>query len=164
MRRGCGGRVHSTYWRTLGEWPAIDRKPAIRLRGRRYFCDRKRCGRLTFVEQVAGLSERYRRSSLGLKKWLRAVAVELGGWAGERLCRSISVDLGELGPAQPDAGVVGVLLLAVDAGLQTETIGGDAEVGGRTPGDVGGEVVVEVERDLASAGLRRHDEVIPDGR
>jgi transposase len=89
-----GRRVHSTYWRTLGERPAIGRNLAIRLRVRRYFCDRKRCGRLTFVEQVGGLSERYRRSSLGLKQWLRAVAVELGGRAGERLCRSISVRAG----------------------------------------------------------------------
>ena len=74
------------------------------------------------------------------------------------------VDLGEPGPAQPGAGVVGVLLLAVDAGLQAEAVGGDAEVGGRALGDVGGQVVVEVERDLASAGLRRHDEVVPAGR
>lgn len=89
-----GRRVHSSYWRTLGERPAIGRKLAVRLRVRRFFCDRKRCGRLTFVEQVEGLSERHRRSSLGLKKWLRAVAVELGGRAGERLCRTLNLRVG----------------------------------------------------------------------
>ena len=89
-----GKRVHSSYWRTLGERPAIGRKLAIRLRVRRYFCDRKRCDRLTFVEQVPGLSEPYRRSSLGLKQWLRAVAAELGGRAGERLCRTLNLRVG----------------------------------------------------------------------
>ncbi|MBF9070463.1 ISL3 family transposase [Streptacidiphilus sp. NEAU-YB345] len=89
-----GRRVHSSYWRMLGERPAIGRKLAIRLRVRRYFCDRKRCGRLTFVEQVEGLSERYRRASLGLKQWLRAVAVELGGRPGERLCRALNLQAG----------------------------------------------------------------------
>ncbi|SEP05053.1 ISL3 family transposase [Actinacidiphila rubida] len=89
-----GKRVHSSYWRTLGERPAIGRRLAIRLRVRRFFCDRKRCGRLTFVEQVEGLSERYRRSSIGLKGWLRAVAMELGGRAGERLCRALHLRAG----------------------------------------------------------------------
>ncbi|MET9694366.1 transposase [Streptomyces sp. NPDC006514] len=56
----------------------------MRLRGRRFFCDWASCPRRTFVEQVSGLSERYRRSSLGLKTWLRQVAVELGGRAGGR--------------------------------------------------------------------------------
>jgi transposase len=78
----------------LAERPVTGRRLEICLRVRRYFCDRTRCGRLTFVEQVGGLSECHRRSSLGLKRWLRAVAVELGGRAGERLCRSISVRAG----------------------------------------------------------------------
>ncbi|MGN5377075.1 hypothetical protein ACQ4WX_03670 [Streptomyces lasalocidi] len=59
----------------------------VRLRFRRFFCDRSNCRRQTFVKQVNGLSERYRRSSLGLKAWLRQVAVELGARAGERPCR-----------------------------------------------------------------------------
>ncbi|MFD7079969.1 hypothetical protein [Streptomyces sp. NPDC059918] len=46
------------------------------------------------MEQVGGLSERYRRSSLGLKTWLRQVAVELGGRAGERLCRRMHLAAG----------------------------------------------------------------------
>ncbi|SDT83372.1 Transposase [Streptomyces sp. TLI_053] len=89
-----GRRVHSTYWRTMAERPLAGRKLLIRLRVRRYFCDRVRCGRRTFVEQVRGLSERHLRSSSGPKEWLRAVAVELGGRAGERLCRKLSVGVG----------------------------------------------------------------------
>ncbi|RPE27960.1 transposase [Kitasatospora cineracea] len=89
-----GRRVHSTYWRTVAERPLTGRKLLVRLRVRRYFCDRARCGRRTFVEQVRGLSERHLRASTGLKDWLRAVAVELGGRAGERLCRKLSVAAG----------------------------------------------------------------------
>ncbi|MBV2155067.1 ISL3 family transposase [Kitasatospora sp. SUK 42] len=94
---GCGSpgkRTHSTYWRTLAERPLAGRRLAIRLRVRRFFCDRSRCRRRTFVEQVRGLSERHVRSSIGLQQWLRAVAVELGGRAGERLCRKLSVAAG----------------------------------------------------------------------
>ncbi|MFF4921223.1 ISL3 family transposase [Kitasatospora sp. NPDC001261] len=89
-----GRRRHSTYWRTLAERPLAGRKLAIRLRVRRYFCDRARCRRTTFVEQVPGLSERHLRSSIGLKQWLRDVAVELGGRAGERLCHKLSIAAG----------------------------------------------------------------------
>ncbi|MFF3991502.1 transposase family protein [Streptomyces sp. NPDC001797] len=59
-------RVHSTYQRTLDERPLGSLRVIVRLRVRRYFCDRKTCSRTTFVEQVRGLSTRYRRSSTGL--------------------------------------------------------------------------------------------------
>ncbi|MFD3469348.1 transposase [Streptomyces sp. NPDC058682] len=66
----------------------------VRVRVRRFFCDWASCPWRTFVEHVGGLSERYRRSSLGLKTWLRQVAVELGGRAGERLCRRTQLAAG----------------------------------------------------------------------
>ncbi|MBF9069093.1 ISL3 family transposase [Streptacidiphilus sp. NEAU-YB345] len=87
-------RVHSRYWRTLAERPLIGRRLSIRLRVRRFFCDRRQCPRLTFVEQVRGLSERHRRSGLGLKLWLQAIAAELGGRPGERLCQRINLRAG----------------------------------------------------------------------
>ncbi|MGQ4389909.1 transposase family protein [Streptomyces sp. SAS_270] len=59
-------RVHSTYQRTLAERPLGSRRVVVRLRVRRYFCDRGSCSRATFVEQVPGLSARYRLSSTGL--------------------------------------------------------------------------------------------------
>ncbi|MFK0111991.1 hypothetical protein [Streptomyces sp. NPDC091217] len=42
------------------------RRVIVRLRARRYLCDWKNCSRKTIVEQVPGLSERYRRSGAGL--------------------------------------------------------------------------------------------------
>ncbi|MFE7710801.1 transposase family protein [Streptomyces sp. NPDC057486] len=81
--RSRARRVHSTYERGLAERPLTGQKLQIGLRVRRFFCDRSSCRRRTFVEQVDGLSERYQRSSFGTRQWLRAVAVELGGRAGE---------------------------------------------------------------------------------
>ncbi|WP_435243622.1 transposase family protein [Streptomyces cucumeris] len=59
-------RVHSSYQRTLDERPLGSRRVVVRLRVCRYFCDHKNCSRRTFVEQVGGLTERHRRSSVGL--------------------------------------------------------------------------------------------------
>ncbi|NEA76938.1 ISL3 family transposase [Streptomyces sp. SID13588] len=92
--RWRGRRVHSTYRRNLSERPLGGHKLIVRLRVRRFSCDRKSCARRTFVEQVGRLTERYRRSSLGLKEWLTTVAVELGGRAGERLCRKLNLAAG----------------------------------------------------------------------
>ncbi|MFG2133008.1 transposase family protein [Streptomyces sp. NPDC048751] len=69
-------RIHSTYQRALNERPLGSRQVVIRLRVRRYLCDRKSSSRKTFVEQVPGLSERHRRSSTWLTGWLRSIAIE----------------------------------------------------------------------------------------
>ncbi|MFE5088645.1 transposase family protein [Streptomyces mirabilis] len=82
-------RVHSSYQRSLDERPLGSRRVVVRLRVRRYFCDRKWCSRRTIVEQVPGLTERHRRSSTGLMEWLRSIAVELGGRSAARLCRRL---------------------------------------------------------------------------
>jgi hypothetical protein len=87
-------RIHSTYRRTLDERPLGSRWVIVRLRVRRYFCDRKSCSRKTFVEQVPGLSERHRRSSTGLTGWLRSIAIELGGRPAARLCRRLRLVAG----------------------------------------------------------------------
>ncbi|MEU9126322.1 hypothetical protein AB0C96_42095 [Streptomyces sp. NPDC048506] len=79
-------RVHSTYQRALDERMLGSRRVVIRLRVRRYFCDRKSCSRKTFVEQLPGLSERHRRSSTGLTGWLWSIAIEVGGCPAARLC------------------------------------------------------------------------------
>ncbi|MET7899351.1 transposase [Streptomyces mirabilis] len=85
----------------MNEPPLAWRRVVVRLRGRRYFCDRKRCSRKTFVEQVPGLTERHRRSSVGLTGWLRSIAVELGGRPAVRLCRRLRPAAGRTRLLQP---------------------------------------------------------------
>ncbi|MFA0845589.1 transposase family protein [Streptomyces rochei] len=63
-------RVHSRHQSALDERPLGSRRIIIRLQVRRYFCDRRSCSSPSFVEQVPGLSTRYRRSSIGLAGWL----------------------------------------------------------------------------------------------
>ncbi|MFI5688203.1 ISL3 family transposase [Streptomyces sp. NPDC051636] len=87
-------RVHSSYQRALDERPLGSRRVVVRLRVRRYFCDRRSCSRRTFVEQIAGLTERHSRSSTGLTGWLQSIAVELGGRPAARLCRRLRVAAG----------------------------------------------------------------------
>lgn len=73
------GRTRSQHLPTEpGERPLGSRRVVVRLRVRRYFCDRRSCSCRTFVEQVGGLTERHRRSGIGLTGWLRLIAVELG--------------------------------------------------------------------------------------
>ncbi|MFB7313151.1 transposase [Streptomyces sp. NPDC056192] len=92
--RARARRIHSSYERGLAERPLTGKRLRVGLRVWRFFCDRASCRRLTFVERVSGLSERYRRSSLGLTKWLHAVAVEFGGRPGEGLCRKTHLAAG----------------------------------------------------------------------
>ncbi|WKK25068.1 ISL3 family transposase [Streptomyces olivoreticuli] len=92
--RSSAMRVHSSYHRRLVERPLGPRHVVVRLKVRRFFCDRRSCPRRTFAEQVAGFTERHGRISVGLKQRLYAVAVELGGRPGARLCRKVQMKAG----------------------------------------------------------------------
>ncbi|MCA6091049.1 ISL3 family transposase [Streptomyces sp. SCA3-4] len=136
-----------------------DQRVVVRLRVRRYFCDRRNCSRKAFAEQVDGLTERYRRSSIGLKGWLRTIAAELGGRADERLCQRLRPAAGRTrlldlleAPPVPDRAprVLGVDEFAFRKGPTYGTILVDVEAG----------QVVDVLPDRTSetfaARLRKH--------
>ncbi|WP_406503300.1 hypothetical protein [Streptomyces sp. NBC_00212] len=61
------------------------RTVVITLEVRRLFCDNSRCGRVTFPEQVRGLTERYQRRTPLLHQLLTAIGIVLSGLPGARL-------------------------------------------------------------------------------
>ncbi|MFF9624731.1 transposase family protein [Streptomyces griseosporeus] len=90
----CGDaarRVHSRYWRRPADRPVGGRKGLVRLRVRRFLCDKPMCSGRTFVEQVEGFTRSHGQSSPARRELDRFVAVELGGRPGERLCRRLTV-------------------------------------------------------------------------
>ncbi|MEU0990659.1 transposase family protein [Streptomyces sp. NPDC005953] len=82
---GCGswsGRVHSGYERRIGDTAVCGQELVLHLRVRRFFCDNAECGKRTFAEQIPGLTFRYGRCTVPLRKVREAVALALGGRAG----------------------------------------------------------------------------------
>jgi hypothetical protein len=91
----------------------------IELQVRRFFCDVADCVKQTFVEQVDGLTTRYSRHSVAARRLLLAVALALGGRAGQRLTRWLSLPAGRMSllrliRAVPDRVVVTPKVLGVD--------------------------------------------------
>jgi transposase len=78
-------RVHSRYERRLLDMAAGGREVLICLTVRRFFCPVPACAKVTFAEQVGGLTSRHARRTPGLTGVLQAVALALGGRAGARL-------------------------------------------------------------------------------
>jgi transposase len=82
-------RVHSGYVRTVRDHPAGGRPVVIRLAVRRFSCRNPVCSRVTFAEQVDGLTGRYLRRSLPLLGLLAQVGLALAGRAGARLAATL---------------------------------------------------------------------------
>jgi len=92
--RACGAwssRVHSGYARQVEDSPVAGRPVVIRLAVRRFFCGNPDCPRLTFAEQVEGLTARYRRRSVPLLGSLARIGLALAGRAGTRLAAVLGI-------------------------------------------------------------------------
>jgi transposase len=89
----CGvrsGRAHSGYQRRLLDTAVAGRQMLVVLRVRRMFCDNGGCPKVTFAEQVSGLTVRYGRRSPVLTRLLQVVAVALGGRPGARMAARLA--------------------------------------------------------------------------
>src|SRR5690348_7938928 len=90
----CGlesARVHGGYARTVADGTAGGRPVLIALRVRRFRCRNPQCPAVTFAEQAAGVSERYRRRSVPLTAMLAGFGLELAGRAAARLAGTLGI-------------------------------------------------------------------------
>jgi transposase len=119
---GCGvesSRVHGRYVRRLRDAPVAGARMIIELQVRRFTCRQPGCGRVTFVEQVDGLSAAHSRFSPPLRVALQAIAVALAGRPGARLAGALGIAVGRdtllgLLQALPDPPAATVTVLGVD--------------------------------------------------
>lgn len=94
---GCGvlsGQTHGGYRRRLTDTAVAGQQVVIELYVRRFRCREPTCARLTFAEQVDGLTTPHARYSPPLRMALTSIAVALAGRAGARLARVLGMRVG----------------------------------------------------------------------
>lgn len=84
-------RVHSRYQRTVADLPWNGVPVRLRLRSRRFFCDRAECPRAIFTERLPGLVARYARRTCQLAETLLLIGQALGGEAGAELATRLGL-------------------------------------------------------------------------
>ncbi|MET7860089.1 ISL3 family transposase [Streptomyces sp. NPDC005318] len=85
--------IHSRYVRHLADAALGGRPVRIDLSVRRLFCENASCPKVTFAEQVPGLTVRYQRRTPLLQHLVEAVGVVLAGRGGARMLRVMNVRL-----------------------------------------------------------------------
>jgi transposase len=93
---GCGEAsdwVHSRYTRHLADTAIGERPVRIELNVRRLYCENQACPKVTFAEQVDGLSVRYQRRTPLLQRLVQIAGVLLAGRGGARLLRLLHAKL-----------------------------------------------------------------------
>ena len=93
---GCGqlsAWCHSRYVRSLADVTLAGRPVRIDLSVRRLYCENTTCPKVTFAEQVPGLTVRYQRRTPLLQHLVEDVGVVLAGRGGSRMLRILNVRL-----------------------------------------------------------------------
>ncbi|MFF9345390.1 ISL3 family transposase [Streptomyces sp. NPDC014773] len=93
---GCGRLsewCHSRYVRRLADVSLGGRPVRIDLSVRRLYCENATCLKVTFAEQVAGLTVRYQRRTPQLQRLVEDVGVVLAGRGGARMLRILNIRL-----------------------------------------------------------------------
>lgn len=159
----CGAqsrRRHSGYERKLADGAVAGRRVRIELMIRRLFCDNADCPRLTFAEQVEGLTVRYGRRTPLLGRLLEAISVVLAGRPGARLAALLPTSVSRttmlrllMGLPDPPVGTPRVLDID-DFALKRGQVYGSILVNCETGEPV--DVLQDREADTAAAWLRDH--------
>ncbi len=84
-------RVQSRYTRTLHDLPASGRSVHLVVHVRRFFCQESTCARKIFAERFASLTLPRVKFTLRLQETLQQMGFALGGEAGARLGRLLSI-------------------------------------------------------------------------
>jgi transposase len=93
----CGARsarIHSHYWRSLGDVPCLGRPLILLVRIRRFRCVNAACRQRTFAERPAAMARPRARHTDRLRALHYAVALALGGNAGARMAGTMAVPVG----------------------------------------------------------------------
>ncbi|MEV7676818.1 ISL3 family transposase [Streptomyces sp. NPDC088752] len=93
---GCGWLsewCHSRYVRRLADVTLAGRSVRIDLFVRRLYCENAACPKVTFAEQVAGLTVRYQWRTPQLQRLVEDVGVVLAGRGGARMLRILNIRL-----------------------------------------------------------------------
>ena len=87
-------RVHSHYWRSLGDVPCLGRQLVLLVRIRRFRCVNSVCRQRTFAERPDVIAQPRARHTDRLRTLHHSVALALGGNAGARLAGRMAVPVG----------------------------------------------------------------------
>ena len=145
---GCwSGRIHGSYLRFPRDLPTAGKFVVVSLRVRRFVCEEESCERMTFAEQVPGLTRRFGRRTERLRSTLVSVGLALAGRAGARMTDAFKVPVSRntllrLIASLPDPAVAAPRVVGVDEYAQRK-------------GRVYGTVLVDVE-------TRRPVDLLPD--
>ncbi|WP_308020202.1 transposase [Streptomyces sp. LS1784] len=85
--------IHSRYVRQPADVTVGSRPVRIDLSVRRLYCENPACPKVTFAEQVPGLTVRYQRQTPLLQRMVEAVGVVPAGWGGARMLSILNVAL-----------------------------------------------------------------------
>jgi len=89
--RGDRHGRHGSYLRFPRDLPTPGKFVVVPLRVRRFVCEEESCERMTFVEQVPGLTRRFGRRTERLRSMLVSVGLALAGRAGARMTDALKV-------------------------------------------------------------------------
>lgn len=92
--RSSSARVHSRYERQLADLPWHGLAVALRVRVRRFVCERPQCPRHIFCERLPATASVHARRTTRLTDALELIGLALGGEAGRRLAQSLGMAAG----------------------------------------------------------------------
>jgi transposase len=84
-------KVHSRYLRTIADLPWQGVAVKLRLHTRKFFCLNQQCLQRIFCERLPKVVARYSRRTLRLNEALAIIGFALGGRAGARAARKLSM-------------------------------------------------------------------------